>query len=104
MTIHTVGAGGMTLQAALDAAQSGDTIEVRDGVYDGEAVTRRDGTPVAPITIRGSRNAVIRGRGTARMIEVNHDYYVIEGLTLDGYHGRGGTDGALIDATGRSST
>lgn len=41
-----------------------------------------DGTAVAPITIRaagGVNNAVLRGAGSsARMLEIKHDYYVIE--------------------------
>ena len=55
---------GESIQAAVDAAQPGDTIKVEDGVYTG---TPGDGQVVLvqkdDITIEGSRNAIIDATG-----------------------------------------
>jgi len=47
------------LAAAMAAAQPGDTIRMADGEYRGEAFTTVSGTPSRPITLVGSRRAVI---------------------------------------------
>lgn len=49
------------LKAALLAALPGDVIELADGTYSGRFVIARSGTPEAPITLRGSRAAVLNG-------------------------------------------
>lgn len=73
-----------SIQKALDRAQPGDTIVLSDGLYREDIVSRRNGTRELPITIRGSRNAIIKGGG-GRVIEVNHDYLVLDGFTVDGH-------------------
>ncbi len=45
-----------TLQTALDAAEPGDLITIRGGIYQGYAVTRRSGEQGRPITIRAAPN------------------------------------------------
>jgi len=47
------------LKAALDAAVPGQVIELRNGTYTGAFRSSRSGTKAAPITLRGSRNAVL---------------------------------------------
>jgi Right handed beta helix region len=47
------------LQSALDAAVSGQVIELQDGTYTGAFRSSRSGTKAAPITLRGSRDAVL---------------------------------------------
>src|SRR5262245_36933233 len=73
-----------TIQKGLDVAQPGDTIILADGVYLQDAVSRRNGTADAPITLKGSAAAVVKGGGAARIIEINHDYMTLDGFTIDG--------------------
>jgi hypothetical protein len=50
---------GAELEAAIATAQPGDTIRMADGIYRAEAFATISGTPDAPITLTGSRDAVI---------------------------------------------
>jgi hypothetical protein len=76
VTVHDAA----TLQTALASARPGATISLADGTYLGDEVssdefragnpdepgrffTRRPGTATAPITLRGSRRAVLHGGG-----------------------------------------
>lgn len=47
------------LRAALDAAVPGQVISLRDGTYTGAFRSARSGTKAEPITLRGSRDAVL---------------------------------------------
>uniref|UniRef100_UPI003594130B hypothetical protein n=1 Tax=Nostoc sp. TaxID=1180 RepID=UPI003594130B len=49
--------------------------------------TRTNGTQDKPITITGTDKAVVKGAGKARVVEINHDYIVLNGFTVDGLHG-----------------
>lgn len=84
-TITTTPQAG--LQYALDGAKPGDTIVLGDGVYREDIVTRRSGTKTAPITIKGSPNAILKGDGAGRVFEINHDYIHLDGFTIDGLSG-----------------
>lgn len=53
-----------SLSAALAAAKPGQTIEMADGTYSGKFEITTAGEEGNPITLRGSRNAVINGGGT----------------------------------------
>src|SRR5215217_6078567 len=76
---------GTSIQAAINAAQPGDTIQLASGRYLEDLKTARDGTPSQPITITGPADAVISGAGTStRVFEINHDYIRLHGFTLDG--------------------
>lgn len=78
------------IQAALDQAQPGDVIYLADGDYDEDLVTKRHGAPGQPITLVGSAKAVLRGSGTTgRVFQIFHDYYVLDGWTINGYDGKG---------------
>lgn len=87
----TTGNAFRTIQKAFDTAQAGDFINLADGSYLQNVVTRRNGTPGAPITIRGSRSAIVKGSDSGRMIEINHDYITFEGFSIDGFRGGSAT-------------
>jgi hypothetical protein len=76
-----------TIQHALDLAQPGDTIVLAAGVYLQDFVSRRGGTEAAPITVKGPADAVVKGGGSARVVEIHHDNLTLEGFTLDGLWG-----------------
>ena len=76
-----------TIQHAIDLAQPGDTIILAAGVYLQDAISKRDGTASAPITITGPADAIVKGGGSARIFEINHDYLSLEGFTIDGLWG-----------------
>lgn len=76
-----------TMQKAVDIAEPGDVINLSQGEYFQDVVTKRSGTASAPIVITGPQTAVIKGNGNGRVIEVNHDYISFVGFTVDGLHG-----------------
>ncbi|MHA7146367.1 right-handed parallel beta-helix repeat-containing protein [Arthrobacter sp. TmT3-37] len=53
------------LKSALASARPGQVIELRDGRYIGAFTASASGTAAAPITLRGSRNAVLSTGSTA---------------------------------------
>ncbi len=84
------GAGGGTpdLQDVLARVRPGDVVTLAPGEYRVSLVTRVDGTAAAPITLRGPASAVLRSDGRrGRLFDLRHDYYHLEGFTLDGRHG-----------------
>lgn len=76
-----------TIQHAVDLAQPGDTIHLAGGDYLQDVVSVRDGTAAAPITIIGPADAVVRGGGGARVIQLHHDHLTLDGFTVDGLFG-----------------
>ncbi|CAM9196305.1 unnamed protein product [Ectocarpus sp. 13 AM-2016] len=87
----SISPGGTAFQDALDEVNPGDVIELGHGDYWEDLKTRTDGTADMPITIRGAggmddrENVVLRGDGTSsRVLEIKHDYYIIEDFTVDG--------------------
>jgi hypothetical protein len=80
-----------TIQAALDEAEPGTVVVLAPGEYREQLTTMRDGEPGAPITIRGPENGTDpAGRnqavlyGTGRIVNIDHNHYVLEGFTIDG--------------------
>ena len=80
-----------TIQAALELAEPGTTINLAPGEYHEEPVTVRPGAPGAPITIRGPETGQDpAGRhqatlyGTGRIFNIDHSHYTLEGFTIDG--------------------
>jgi hypothetical protein len=71
------------LQAAIYAAQPGDTVQV-SGVQTGEFETVRSGTPGAPITLAGQPGATLRGPAVneGRVLSIEHDWIVVTGLRI----------------------
>ncbi|MGH3881563.1 MAG: hypothetical protein ACRDSK_31450 [Actinophytocola sp.] len=73
-----------TLRTALGQVRPGDEIRTADGVYNGRFVLDVDGTAGAPITLTGSRGAVIDGGGTAggRAVQLEADHWRLVGFTV----------------------
>jgi len=94
-----------SIQKAVDRAQPGDTINLLPGVYFQDVVTKRSGTPENPITISGTKDAVVKGGGKARIFEINHDFISLSGFTIDGQYGeldnKNGYRDKLIYALGK---
>lgn len=76
-----------TIQKAVDAAQPGDTIVLAAGEYKQDIISRRNGSLSLPITITGPPEAVVKGGGNDRVIEINHNYHALNGFTVDGLYG-----------------
>jgi parallel beta-helix repeat protein len=87
----------VTLQNALDSAVAGMTITLADGVYSGKDVKNpsgkepgrfvisRSGTAAAPITLRGTRQALLDGGGTGGGYAIhltNARYWNLTGFTV----------------------
>jgi parallel beta-helix repeat protein len=81
-----------TIQKALSNASPGSVIELADGTYTQSVATVRSGTKALPITIHGGKGAVLQGKkGKGRIFEVHHDYLQLDGFTIDGKSGGGGS-------------
>ena len=79
-----------SIQQALDRVQPGDTIYLGDGNYAEALMTKRHGSAGAPITIVGGSGAVLRGAAPhGRVFQIFHDYYVLDGWTINGYNEQG---------------
>ncbi len=76
-----------TIQRALILANPSDVVNLLDGVYFQDVISVRDGLKDAPITLRGGRQAIVKGAGTQRVIEINHSNINLEGFTVDGLIG-----------------
>ena len=76
-----------TIQKAVDLAQPGDVINLAPGVYLQDVISKRDGALDAPITIKGPPGAVLKGGGSDRIFEINHDNLTLEGFAIDGLWG-----------------
>jgi hypothetical protein len=98
-----------TIQAGLEKATPGTTINLAPGVYHEEVTTVRDGAPGAPIVIKGPETGTDReGRyravlyGTGRLVNIDHSWITLDGFTVDGQEQLGGvpfpTDVRTIDA------
>ncbi|MEK7551651.1 MAG: DUF1565 domain-containing protein [Patescibacteria group bacterium] len=76
-----------TIQKALVLANPSDVINLLNGNYFQDVVSVRDGLSNAPITIKGKKQAIVRGAGSPRVIEINHNNIHLEGFTIDGLVG-----------------
>ena len=103
------GAPFQTIQAALEEATPGTTINLAPGKYYEELATVRDGEPNAPITIKGPETGKDRaGRylatvySASRVVNIDNSYYTLEGFTVDGQENLANTpyptDPSSIDA------
>lgn len=78
----SAGAPLATIQKALDLAPTGAVVNLAAGTYRQDVVTTRTG-----VTITGPSNAVVKGAGDSRIIQVRHDSTTLSGFTVDGLHG-----------------
>ncbi len=77
--VHRVGAGGFaSVQAAIGAAESGDTVRIGKGWFAGPVVIDR------PLALIGEPGAGIDGGRRGTVISVRADSVVIEGLAITG--------------------
>lgn len=73
------------LTAALLNVQPGDVIQLADGTYVGNFVAAVSGTAGAPITLQGSRNAILNGNTTNSgyvLYLKNVNYWHVNGITV----------------------
>ena len=84
---RSAGAPFESIQKAVDLAQPGAVITLAPGIYLQDVHSTRDGAADAPIAITGPANAIVRGGGGARIIEINHDNITLSGFTIDGLWG-----------------
>jgi Periplasmic copper-binding protein (NosD) len=83
------------LKSALASARPGETIVLAPGVYTGNFTASRSGTASAPITVCGSRNAVLQGQTIAEgyTFYLDHaSWWRVEGFTV-----QGGQKGVMAD-------
>jgi hypothetical protein len=83
-----------TIQAALDVVRPGTTIRLAEGEYRERIETKVDGDEDAPITIKGPEEGKDRGdryravvTDESRVVNIDHDHYVLDGFTVDGQPG-----------------
>lgn len=89
---------GQSIQAAIELAQPGDTVELKDGDYIEDLISVRDGEPRNRIVITGSRDAILKGTGKeGRHVQILHDYITVNGITLDGQIGPGDKEEHFVD-------
>ncbi len=85
------------LTAALASARPGDVITLADGVYHGKFTANTPATAAKPITVCGSRNAILEAEGPSGGYVLhldNADYWRIVGITA-----RHGQKGIMLDDT-----
>jgi len=72
------------LKSALKAAAPGATIRLADGTYTGKFVGAKNGTAAAPITLVGSRAAVLTtgSVGSGYALNLTGDYWNLSGFTV----------------------
>lgn len=66
--------------SALKSANPGDTIHLNDGHYNGQFESSRSGSSSAPITLKGSKSAVISSSNYG--IYIKGDYWHLEGFKV----------------------
>ncbi|MGO9781637.1 MAG: hypothetical protein ACLPQY_18020 [Streptosporangiaceae bacterium] len=83
------------LTSALASARPGETIVLAAGVYQGDFVASQSGTSGAPITLCGSRNAVLEGEG----IKNGYTFYLDHASwwRAEGFTVQGGQKGIMAD-------
>ncbi len=74
-----------TIGAAFDRVVAGDTILVRDGVYNESLVTESDGAALAPITLSAQNpGQVVIQSADMQALDVVNPYWNVRGLVFDG--------------------
>ena len=88
----------LSIDKAFSHAEAGDTIQLADGNYFQTVASVKDGSKDKPISVKGTRAAVVRGTENAgRIFEIRHSYITRSGFTIDGQHGDGATPESYRD-------
>jgi cysteine-rich repeat protein/parallel beta-helix repeat protein len=103
ITVAPSGGDFTSVQAALDVAQAGDTVQVRAGVYAEKVAFPRSGAPGAPIVLAAypGETPILDGTGVPGQVMVrieNRSHVHVVGLTLR--NNLGVTDGSGIRVLG----
>jgi len=89
----SVGAPWGTIAHALEQAAPGDSVILREGVFNQQVETVRAGEHDAPITVMsyGAERAIIDGTGTGfgNGVLIGHDYISVVGLTVRNWESTG---------------
>jgi hypothetical protein len=72
------------LEDALAGAVPGETIQLADGIYQGNFETTVQGTADAPITLTGSADAVLTASGGYGLHLDGASYWQVDGVTVTG--------------------
>ena len=87
------------LQALIDAAPPGSTVEIAAGIHVGDLVIDR------PLRLAGTGRPLLIGSGAGSVIRVRADDVTIEGLDIDGRSGGDlGRDSAGVHTSARRTT
>ncbi|MFB3853795.1 MAG: nitrous oxide reductase family maturation protein NosD [Vicinamibacterales bacterium] len=87
------------LQAAIDSAPAGATIEIGPGTYRGDLIIER------PLRLIGIGRPRLVGSGTGSVVRVRADDVTIEGFDIDGLEGGDlGRDSSGVHVSGRRAT
>jgi hypothetical protein len=88
------------LKSAISNAQPGDVIRLADGTYTGTFNATRPGTATKPITVCGSKSAVLTSgsRSSASGFRISTSYWV-----ASGFHVKNSSVGVLIVGSGSST-
>jgi len=82
---------GSSIQDAINDAAAGDTITLSAGTYEEDLSTETHGTAEAPITLTAAEDADVIITASGEVLQVDHAYWIIEGITFDGQYGNADT-------------
>ncbi len=89
------------LKSALSVAKPGDIITMADGTYSGQFVATASGTVTAPITLKGTRSAIIDGgslsSGYTLHLGTRNSTSKVSYWRLEGFSLTGGQKGIMLD-------
>ena len=83
--------GDTSIQAAINDARAGDIITLTAGTYEEGLSTESNGTEEAPITLRAAEDEVVVITHPGEVFQIDHEYWVIDGITFDGQYGNNDT-------------
>jgi pectin methylesterase-like acyl-CoA thioesterase len=90
-----------TVAAGISAAQAGDVVTVRAGIYNEAVSFGRSGTAAAFITLQGEPGAVLdRAGGSGQGITINSRNYIrVTGMTVRNFKGAGTPIGISVEGS-----